>query len=71
MLWSESHYSNFLNYHRPSHYMQILQNKFDELKRSVEAGTERFNQCEDLAKKLIANDSPYIPDIEKRQVQLR
>ncbi|XP_034253991.1 spectrin beta chain, non-erythrocytic 1 isoform X5 [Thrips palmi] len=51
-------------------HLQILQNKFDELKRSVEAGSERFNQCEELAKKLIANDSPYIPDIEKRQAQL-
>lgn len=50
---------------------QILQNKFDDLKHRVEAGLERFNQCEELAKKLIANESPYITDIEKRQEQLR
>lgn len=51
--------------------MQILQNKFDDLKHRVEAGAERFNQCEELAKKLISNESPYIDDIEKRQDQLR
>lgn len=50
---------------------QILQNKFDDLKHRVETGLERFNQCEELAKKLIANESPYITDIEKRQEQLR
>ncbi|XP_052120778.1 spectrin beta chain, non-erythrocytic 1 isoform X4 [Frankliniella occidentalis] len=58
------------DYGQDYEHLQILQNKFDELKRSVEAGSERFNQCEELAKKLIANESPYIPDIEKRQVQL-
>lgn len=52
-------------------YVKILQNKFDDLKHRVEAGAERFNQCEELAKKLIANESPYITDIEKRQDQLR
>lgn len=52
-------------------YVKILQNKFDDLKHRVEAGVERFNQCEELAKKLIANESPYITDIEKRQDQLR
>lgn len=51
--------------------LQILQNKFDDLKHKVEAGSERFTQCEELAKKLIANESPYIADIEKRQEQLR
>jgi hypothetical protein len=28
-------------------------------------------QCEELAKKLIANESPYTADIERRQEQLR
>jgi hypothetical protein len=28
-------------------------------------------QCEELAKKLIANESPYSADIERRQEQLR
>nr|XP_018898887.1 PREDICTED: spectrin beta chain, non-erythrocytic 1 isoform X2 [Bemisia tabaci] len=52
-------------------HLLILQNKFDDLKHKVEAGSERFTQCEELAKKLIANESPYIADIEKRQEQLR
>lgn len=52
-------------------YSQLLQNKFDDFKHRIEAGSERFNQCEELAKKLIANESPYIPDIEKRLEHLR
>lgn len=36
----------------------------------VESGAERFNQCEELAKKLLASESPYIADIERRQEAL-
>lgn len=50
---------------------QLLQNKFDDLKHRVEAGADRFNQCEALAKKLISNESPHTAVIEKRQEQLR
>lgn len=49
----------------------MLQAKFDDFKHRIEAGSERFNQCEELAQKLIANESPYTQDIEKRQEQLR
>ncbi|XP_054271663.1 spectrin alpha chain, non-erythrocytic 1 isoform X2 [Macrosteles quadrilineatus] len=59
------------DYGQDFEHLLILQNKFDDLKHRVEAGAERFNQCEDLAKKLISNDSPYTADIEKRQDQLR
>ncbi|KAF9806792.1 hypothetical protein SFRURICE_009479 [Spodoptera frugiperda] len=48
----------------------ILRSKFDELRHRVESGAERFNQCEELAKKLLATESPYIGDIEKRQEAL-
>lgn len=51
--------------------LQLLQNKFDDLKHRVEAGADRFNQCEELAKKLIAGESPNTFVIEKRQNQLR
>jgi spectrin beta len=51
--------------------VQILQNKFNDFKHRIEAGSERFVQCEELAKKLIANESPYSADIERRQEQLR
>lgn len=49
----------------------MLQNKFDDLKHRVESGAERFNQCNEFAKKLLASESPYISDIEKSQDQLR
>lgn len=52
-------------------FRQILKNKFDDLKHRIEVGAERFNQCEEFAKKLIGSDSPYVADIEKRQEQLR
>lgn len=51
-------------------HLLILQAKFNDFKHRIEAGSERFNQCEELAKKLINNESPYIQDIEKRQEQL-
>lgn len=51
--------------------VQVLQNKFDDFKHRIESGSERFAQCEELAKKLIANESPYSADIERRQEQLR
>jgi spectrin beta len=50
---------------------QILQNKFDDLKHRIEIGAERFNQCDEFAKKLVGTDSPYAADVEKRQEQLR
>lgn len=48
-----------------------MKNKFDDLKHRIEVGAERFNQCEEFAKKLIGGDSPYVAEIEKRQEQLR
>ncbi|XP_031334782.1 spectrin beta chain, non-erythrocytic 1 isoform X2 [Photinus pyralis] len=51
-------------------HLIILQAKFDDFKHRVEAGSERFNQCEDLAQKLIVNESPYKSDIESKQSQL-
>ncbi|XP_042865885.1 spectrin beta chain, non-erythrocytic 5-like isoform X7 [Penaeus japonicus] len=51
-------------------HLLLLQAKFDDFKHRVEAGSERFNQCEELAKKLIANESPYAAEIERKQEQL-
>lgn len=51
-------------------YFQVLQAKFDDFKHRVEAGSERFNQCEDLAKKLIANESPYAAEIDRKKDSL-
>ncbi|XP_033210984.1 spectrin beta chain, non-erythrocytic 1 isoform X3 [Belonocnema kinseyi] len=58
------------DYGQDYEHLLILQAKFNDFKHRIEAGSERFNQCESLAKKLIANESPYIQDIEKRQEQL-
>lgn len=58
------------DYGQDYEHLLILQAKFNDFKHRIEAGSERFNQCEELARKLIANESPYIQDIEKRQEQL-
>ncbi|XP_015429630.1 PREDICTED: spectrin beta chain, non-erythrocytic 5 isoform X1 [Dufourea novaeangliae] len=58
------------DYGQDYEHLLILQAKFNDFKHRIEAGSERFNQCEELARKLIANESPYINDIEKRQEQL-
>ncbi|CRK98513.1 CLUMA_CG011869, isoform A [Clunio marinus] len=52
-------------------HLLILQNKFDDLKHRIEVGAERFNQCDEFAKKLIGTDSQYASDVEKRQEHLR
>ncbi|CAL1674075.1 unnamed protein product [Lasius platythorax] len=58
------------DYGQDYEHLLLLQAKFNDFKHRIEAGSERFNQCEELARKLIANESPYIQDIEKRQEQL-
>ncbi|XP_014213231.1 spectrin beta chain, non-erythrocytic 1 isoform X2 [Copidosoma floridanum] len=58
------------DYGQDYEHLLLLQGKFNDFKHRIEAGSERFNQCQVLAKKLIANESPYIQDIEKRQEQL-
>uniref|UniRef100_A0A182W3B1 Spectrin beta chain n=1 Tax=Anopheles minimus TaxID=112268 RepID=A0A182W3B1_9DIPT len=58
---------NSEDYGHDYEHLLILQNKFDDLKHRIDVGAERFNQCENFAKKLIGGDSPYVSDIEKRQ----
>ncbi|XP_037299211.1 spectrin alpha chain, non-erythrocytic 1 isoform X2 [Manduca sexta] len=58
------------DYGQDYEHLLILRQKFEELRHRVESGAERFNQCEELAKKLLATESPYIADIEKRQEAL-
>ncbi|XP_073969406.1 spectrin beta chain, non-erythrocytic 5 kst isoform X2 [Rhodnius prolixus] len=59
------------DYGQDYEHLLNLQKKFDDLKHHVEAGAERFTQCEELANKLISNDSPYADEIEGRQYLLR
>ncbi|SPP87212.1 spectrin beta chain, non-erythrocytic 5 isoform X2 [Drosophila guanche] len=59
------------DYGQDFEHLQLLQNKFDDLKHRVEVGADRVDQCELLAKKLIDTESPYANEVEKRQEQLR
>uniref|UniRef100_A0A8D8QLB4 Spectrin beta chain, non-erythrocytic 5 n=1 Tax=Cacopsylla melanoneura TaxID=428564 RepID=A0A8D8QLB4_9HEMI len=59
------------DYGQDYEHLMILVNKFYDLKHKVENSQERFNQCEELAQKLVSNESPYLVDIEKKQEQLR
>ncbi|KAL9901308.1 spectrin beta chain, non-erythrocytic 5 kst isoform 1-T1 [Glossina fuscipes fuscipes] len=59
------------DYGQDYEHLQLLQNKFDDLKHRIEVGADRVDQCEVLAKKLIDTESPYATDVEKRQEQLR
>ncbi|XP_063632305.1 spectrin beta chain, non-erythrocytic 2 [Cydia splendana] len=58
------------DYGQDYEHLLILRSKFEELRHRVESGAERFSQCEELAKKLLASESPYIADIEQRQEAL-
>ncbi|GIY06493.1 hypothetical protein CDAR_514752 [Caerostris darwini] len=63
--------ANSEDYGQDYEHLLILQSKFDDFKLRVETGSERFNQCEELAKKLTANDTSYSSKIEQRQQHLR
>ncbi|VEN48181.1 unnamed protein product [Callosobruchus maculatus] len=58
------------DYGQDYEHLLLLKAKFDDFKHRIEAGSERYKQCEDLAQKLISNDSPYSSDIQKKQLQL-
>lgn len=63
-------YAKSGDYGQDYEHLQILQAKFDDFKRRIDAGSERWRQCENLAQKLINNDSPYTSDITQNQQQL-
>ncbi|XP_061172689.1 spectrin beta chain, non-erythrocytic 5-like [Saccostrea echinata] len=52
-------------------HLVILRNRFEEFKRTVEAGTERFNRCERLAKWLLEDKTQYEDQVKERQAHLR
>lgn len=51
-------------------HLQLLRSRFDTWKLRMEAESERFAQCKELAEKLIITDSPYVEDVERLQDQL-
>ncbi|XP_048516488.1 spectrin beta chain, non-erythrocytic 1 isoform X6 [Dendroctonus ponderosae] len=58
------------DYGQDYEHLLLLKSKFDDLKHRIEAGSERYKQCETLAQKLLANESPYSTDIQNKQNQL-
>ena len=50
---------------------QILRSKFDEFKRTVEAGTERFNMCERQARYLTEDRGDHTGEVAERQENIR
>ncbi|XP_041352702.1 spectrin beta chain, non-erythrocytic 5-like isoform X2 [Gigantopelta aegis] len=52
-------------------HVQILKNKFDEFKRTVEAGSERYNRCERMAKTLLEDKGSHTIEVQLRQQELR
>ncbi|PVD25646.1 hypothetical protein C0Q70_13305 [Pomacea canaliculata] len=52
-------------------HLQILRNKFDEFKRTVETGAERFNLCERMAKYLLDDRGDHTLQVQQRQEELK
>lgn len=50
---------------------QMLQERFDDFKCTVEAGSERYGQSELQANKLINSNSSYSNDIASKQTHLK
>ncbi|GAB6026067.1 hypothetical protein CHUAL_012270 [Chamberlinius hualienensis] len=59
------------DYGQDFEHVVILLNKFDDFRQRVEHNSERFVQCEELAKKLLSHETPFAGDIERRRDQLR
>jgi spectrin beta len=51
-------------------FFQLLQARFDDFRHRIQGGAERFKNCEELARKLRANEGPQAADIENKQTQL-
>ncbi|XP_055880886.1 spectrin beta chain, non-erythrocytic 2-like isoform X3 [Biomphalaria glabrata] len=52
-------------------HLELLRNKFDEFRRSVDARTERYNTCERLANYLIEDRGPHTKEVATRQETIR
>ncbi|XP_030753943.1 spectrin beta chain, non-erythrocytic 2 isoform X2 [Sitophilus oryzae] len=55
------------DYGQDYEHLLLLKNKFDDLKHKIEAGAERYKQCEALALKLLASENSYGVDIQNKQ----
>ncbi|XP_078000869.1 spectrin beta chain, non-erythrocytic 5-like isoform X3 [Glandiceps talaboti] len=52
-------------------HLLALEKKFDDFKRNVDAGSERYAQCEELARQLIEDQHPETPIIAEKQDALK
>ena len=52
-------------------WVQILQNKFEDFKLRIAVGSERFGQCDEIARRLIASENPYAAELPAKQEELR
>jgi spectrin beta len=52
-------------------FFQILINKFEDFKLRIATGSERFGQCDAIAKRLIASENPYAVEFPAKQEELR
>ncbi|KAK3092932.1 hypothetical protein FSP39_009051 [Pinctada imbricata] len=52
-------------------HLLVLRNRFDEFRRTVDAGTERFNRCEKLANWLLEDKTPYEGQVKEIQEDVR
>ena len=53
------------------YFPQILRNKFEDFKLRIAVGSERFGQCDAIAKRLIASENPYAAEFPAKQEELR
>ncbi|XP_070576983.1 spectrin beta chain, non-erythrocytic 5-like isoform X4 [Ptychodera flava] len=59
------------DYGQDFEHLEMLEQKFDDFKRKVDAGGERYAQCEELARQLIEDQHPESPIIAEKQEALR
>ncbi|XP_046630760.1 spectrin beta chain, non-erythrocytic 1-like isoform X4 [Daphnia pulicaria] len=59
------------DYGQDYEHLLILINKFEDFKLRIAAGSERFGQCDAIAKRLIASENPYAAEFPAKQEELR
>nr|XP_002732400.1 PREDICTED: spectrin beta chain, non-erythrocytic 5-like [Saccoglossus kowalevskii] len=59
------------DYGQDYEHLQMLEQKFDDFKRRVDAGSERYAQCEELARQLLEDKHPESQAIADKQEALK
>ncbi|XP_066955600.1 spectrin alpha chain, non-erythrocytic 1-like isoform X2 [Macrobrachium rosenbergii] len=71
--WIAQHNPSVTSFDFEQDYEHIvsLQIKFDYLKERVSCGCQRFQHCEELARRLMEEGSAYVSQVERRQTKLK